>query len=80
MEVLTLGSLLTKMTSAWFTEDGTVVTAQSPSGLEQSCGIYIYIFFFSFFLMLRTRAHNLGFMCPETTCLACSGELGRCSL
>ena len=37
------------LTSAWFTEDGTVVTAQSPSGLEQSCGIYIYILFFFFF-------------------------------
>ena len=47
------------MTSAWFTEDGTVLTAQSPSGLEQSLGnslghqsffvAYIYIYIYSFF-------------------------------
>lgn len=65
------------MTSAWFTEDGTVVTAQIPSGLEQSLGnslghqsffvAYTYIYFFLFFfLMLKTRAHDLGFMCLET--------------
>lgn len=33
---------------------------------------------FFFFLCPQTRAHTLGFTCPETVCLACSVQLDRC--